>query len=124
MTKDRGDRGTHDIPVHPLVFERPIQRGTASTCKDPRRPPGRFISWMRLFLGSWYAVSVCIHPCCSSTPGDFEEIYGAVDTDASEPHAGQWDAVLTCFFIDTVRLGSSFRKSRDSIQPLSRPRIS
>ena len=36
--------------------------------------------------------------------GDFEEIYGAEDTDESEPHAGKWDAVLTCFFIDTVGL--------------------
>ena len=35
-------------------------------------------------------------------PGDFEEIYGAEDGDDTEPHTGQWDAVLTCFFIDTV----------------------
>lgn len=35
--------------------------------------------------------------------GDFEEIYGAEgDADTSEPQAGQWDAVLTCFFIDTA----------------------
>jgi hypothetical protein len=33
--------------------------------------------------------------------GDFEEIYG-VDMDPREPHSGQWDSVLTCFFIDTV----------------------
>jgi len=35
--------------------------------------------------------------------GDFEEIYG-VDTDPMEPHSGQWDSILTCFFIDTVRV--------------------
>ena len=35
--------------------------------------------------------------------GDFEEIYGG-DAHNGESHAGQWDAVLTCFFIDTVRL--------------------
>lgn len=35
--------------------------------------------------------------------GDFEEIYGVEEEDnGNEPHVGQWDAVLTCFFIDTV----------------------
>lgn len=36
--------------------------------------------------------------------GDFEEIYSAEEEDGNgqEPHSGQWDAVLTCFFIDTV----------------------
>jgi len=35
--------------------------------------------------------------------GDFEEIYGAEYEEGDpEPQAGQWDAVLTCFFIDTV----------------------
>ncbi|KAH9829226.1 N2227-domain-containing protein [Rhodofomes roseus] len=38
----------------------------------------------------------------SLVAGDFEEIYGA-DDDADEPHSGQWDAVLTCFFIDTAK---------------------
>ncbi|KAG6823236.1 hypothetical protein H0H93_003993, partial [Arthromyces matolae] len=36
----------------------------------------------------------------SLVAGDFEEIYG-VESDPDEPHAGQWNAVLTCFFIDT-----------------------
>ncbi|QRV84994.1 hypothetical protein RhiJN_13010 [Ceratobasidium sp. AG-Ba] len=45
--------------------------------------------------------------CLIVTPiGDFEEIYG-VDPDPDsaepEPHAGEWDAVLTCFFIDTAK---------------------
>lgn len=40
--------------------------------------------------------------------GDFEEIYG-VDSDPREPHSGQWDSVLTCFFIDTVSLSLHFR---------------
>ena len=35
--------------------------------------------------------------------GDFEEIYGSHYNDPDEPQSGQWDAVLTCFFIDTVR---------------------
>jgi carnosine N-methyltransferase len=37
-------------------------------------------------------------------PGDFEEIYGAEEGNGSgqEPQSGQWDAILTCFFIDTV----------------------
>ncbi|KAL1745155.1 N2227-like protein-domain-containing protein [Schizophyllum fasciatum] len=39
----------------------------------------------------------------SYVAGDFEEIYGATEHDASELQAGQWDAVLTCFFIDTAK---------------------
>jgi len=47
--------------------------------------------------------------------GDFEEIYGADEDPASmvmeptedgippEPHAGLWDAIMTCFFIDTAK---------------------
>ncbi|KAJ8517718.1 hypothetical protein ONZ45_g5124 [Pleurotus djamor] len=38
----------------------------------------------------------------SLVAGDFEEIYGE-DTDEDGPSAGQWDAVLTCFFIDTAK---------------------
>ncbi|KAG6830182.1 hypothetical protein H0H87_008958 [Tephrocybe sp. NHM501043] len=38
----------------------------------------------------------------SLVAGDFEEIYG-VDADPEEPHAGEWDAILTCFFIDTAK---------------------
>ncbi|KAK7055822.1 carnosine N-methyltransferase [Favolaschia claudopus] len=34
--------------------------------------------------------------------GDFEEIYGA-ESDPDEPQSGQWDAILTCFFIDTAK---------------------
>lgn len=34
--------------------------------------------------------------------GDFEEIYGS-ETQPDEPQSGQWDAIMTCFFIDTVR---------------------
>lgn len=38
----------------------------------------------------------------SLVAGDFEEIYG-VETDPDEPQAGEWDAILTCFFIDTAK---------------------
>ncbi|KAJ7066398.1 N2227-domain-containing protein [Mycena amicta] len=38
----------------------------------------------------------------SLVAGDFEEIYGS-PSDPSEPHAGLWDAILTCFFIDTAK---------------------
>lgn len=38
-------------------------------------------------------------PDCGA-PGDFEEIYGGPDED--NEHIGQWDAIVTCFFIDTV----------------------
>lgn len=41
----------------------------------------------------------------SLVAGDFEEVYGQQDGDAdpNEPSAGLWDAVLTCFFIDTAK---------------------
>jgi carnosine N-methyltransferase len=41
----------------------------------------------------------------SLVAGDFEEVYGRQqggEADPDEPSAGLWDAVLTCFFIDTV----------------------
>jgi carnosine N-methyltransferase len=40
----------------------------------------------------------------SLVAGDFEEVYGQQDgeLDPNEPSAGHWDAILTCFFIDTV----------------------
>ena len=40
----------------------------------------------------------------SLVAGDFEEVYGQQDDEAdpNEPSAGPWDAILTCFFIDTV----------------------
>ncbi|KAJ2916233.1 hypothetical protein MD484_g4196, partial [Candolleomyces efflorescens] len=38
----------------------------------------------------------------SLVAGDFEEIYG-VESSPDEPQSGQWDAVLTCFFIDTAK---------------------
>jgi carnosine N-methyltransferase len=40
----------------------------------------------------------------SLVAGDFEEVYGQQngEPDPNEPSAGLWDAVLTCFFIDTV----------------------
>ncbi|CEL53274.1 UPF0586 protein [Rhizoctonia solani AG-1 IB] len=53
----------------------------------------------------------------SLVAGDFEEIYGVdpdSDTDESsepEPHAGEWDAVLTCFFIDTAKNIISYLKT-------------
>ncbi|KAG2747326.1 N2227-domain-containing protein [Suillus brevipes Sb2] len=40
----------------------------------------------------------------SLVAGDFEEIYGTEYEEGDlEPQAGQWDAVLTCFFIDTAK---------------------
>ena len=42
----------------------------------------------------------------SLVAGDFEDIYGQQggEADPDEPSAGLWDAVLTCFFIDTVTI--------------------
>lgn len=43
-------------------------------------------------------------PAFSLVAGDFEEIYGKLaEDDEREPQQGQWDAVLTCFFIDTAK---------------------
>ncbi|KAI0249309.1 N2227-domain-containing protein [Lactifluus subvellereus] len=41
----------------------------------------------------------------SLVAGDFEEVYGQQDgeADPNEPSAGLWDAILTCFFIDTAK---------------------
>ncbi|KAF7375361.1 Carnosine N-methyltransferase [Mycena sanguinolenta] len=38
----------------------------------------------------------------SLVAGDFEEIYGT-ESDPDEPQSGKWDAILTCFFIDTAK---------------------
>ncbi|KAF5350512.1 hypothetical protein D9756_008538 [Leucocoprinus leucothites] len=38
----------------------------------------------------------------SLVAGDFEEVYGG-ESDPEEPQHGLWDAVLTCFFIDTAK---------------------
>ncbi|KZT00712.1 N2227-domain-containing protein [Laetiporus sulphureus 93-53] len=38
----------------------------------------------------------------SLVAGDFEEVYGT-GRDDKEPQSGQWDAVMTCFFIDTAK---------------------
>ncbi|KAG7445355.1 N2227-domain-containing protein [Guyanagaster necrorhizus] len=40
----------------------------------------------------------------SLVAGDFEEIYGSEDDGGEEPHSGQWNAILTCFFIDTYAM--------------------
>jgi carnosine N-methyltransferase len=53
------------------------------------------------------------HLTCQDITGDCEEIYG-IDTDPDsepEPHAGEWDAVLTCFFIDTAKNIISYLKT-------------
>ncbi|KIP05611.1 hypothetical protein PHLGIDRAFT_24983 [Phlebiopsis gigantea 11061_1 CR5-6] len=39
----------------------------------------------------------------SLVAGDFEEIYGPDEYEDDEPQAGSWDAILTCFFLDTAK---------------------
>ncbi|KAF4576216.1 hypothetical protein EYR40_000455 [Pleurotus pulmonarius] len=40
----------------------------------------------------------------SLVAGDFEEIYGEIEeSEDGAPSAGHWDAVVTCFFIDTAK---------------------
>ncbi|PPQ65915.1 hypothetical protein CVT24_011248 [Panaeolus cyanescens] len=38
----------------------------------------------------------------SLVAGDFEEVYGT-ESDPDEPQHGKWNAILTCFFIDTAK---------------------
>ncbi|CAK5271691.1 unnamed protein product [Mycena citricolor] len=47
--------------------------------------------------------SHCILNRIDAASRDFEEIYGADGHSPDEPQAGQWDAILTCFFIDTAK---------------------
>jgi len=55
-----------------------------------------------------------------SASGDFEEIYGVESQDVNEPQSGVWDAILTCFFIDTVRCRiSSHVQPKTTIVPTS-----
>lgn len=62
-------------------------------------PPGSNFSLVAgSSLPSWKS---CVQT--QSLLGDFEEVYGGDDDGSSEPHTGHWDAILTCFFIDTVR---------------------
>jgi carnosine N-methyltransferase len=44
-----------------------------------------------------------MYPQLIGVLGDFEEIYGAEEQNENLPQSGFWDAILTCFFIDTVR---------------------
>lgn len=53
----------------------------------------------------------------SLVAGDFEEIYGG-EAEAGgageQKQKGQWSAVVTCFFIDTVRPGPGILSKRSS----------
>jgi carnosine N-methyltransferase len=62
----------------------------------------------------------------SLVAGDFEEVYGQqdVEADPNEPSAGLWDAVLTCFFIDTVRVLFSRNRTPDTHATSRRQKIS
>lgn len=55
-------------------------------------------------ISLWLQVRfACASSSCEAdrgAPGDFEEIYGCPDE--GNEHIGQWDAIVTCFFIDTV----------------------
>jgi carnosine N-methyltransferase len=65
-------------------------------------PPGSDFS----LVAGMCSVKSALRSLLSLFSGDFEEIYGAEhsDEDSQGPHSGQWDAILTCFFIDTVSL--------------------
>ncbi|KAI0791475.1 N2227-like protein-domain-containing protein [Irpex lacteus] len=56
-----------------------------------------------MLLSSFFILNRSIFTLTPSV-GDFEEIYGSEleDEDPEEPQSGLFDAVLTCFFIDTV----------------------
>ena len=44
----------------------------------------------------------------NQTTGDFEEVYGS-ESQPGEPQSGEWDAIMTCFFIDTVGISLTHR---------------
>jgi carnosine N-methyltransferase len=62
----------------------------------------------------------------SLVAGGFEEVYGQQDANADpyEQSAGLWDAVLTCFFIDTVSTLSLVTDRAQLILGLRRRKIS
>jgi carnosine N-methyltransferase len=62
-------------------------------------PPGVDFS---LVAGACAAHHLTSTEVLMEVAGDFEEVYGAPGNE----HAGQWDAVLTCFFIDTVSVAA------------------
>jgi carnosine N-methyltransferase len=55
--------------------------------------------------------------------GDFEEIYGSDEHDPDEPQAGEWNAIVTCFFIDTVSDASLYHGGALLIPMYERPKI-
>ena len=88
-------------PSPTCLAAKPCSRLSKSQISPPLiSPKDRAFLWslVRSTFASRYPV---VH--LKTRIGDFEEIYGAEHTDEDEPQAGKWDAVLTCFFIDTVR---------------------
>jgi hypothetical protein len=52
------------------------------------------------WLQVWFSCDFSPRKTNCGVLGDFEDIYGSSDED--NEHIGQWDAIVTCFFIDTV----------------------
>ena len=95
----------HHLPVYSFVLECCVPSGDASVCIDPRCTPVSLTLGFRLFASRWFVhVTSSFSARSHLYQGDFEEIYAAEEGDESgqEPQSGQWDAILTCFFIDTV----------------------
>ncbi|KXN89205.1 UPF0586 protein C9orf41 [Leucoagaricus sp. SymC.cos] len=53
----------------------------------------------------------------SLVAGDFEEVYGS-ESNPDDPQHGLWDAVLTCFFIDTACSHNSLEQAKNIVNYL------
>lgn len=106
-TQDWRNQQIYNLSIYPLFLQRPFTTRYAAAYIHSRCIAIGTSFWFEFLLGSWYAYTCAFardHKPNGLIPGDFEEIYGAETHDDAEPQAGQWDAVMTCFFIDTVRL--------------------
>lgn len=104
--KNRRCQQIQNLSLCSFILERYLARRNVETSVDTGCPPVSLAAGIRLLPGrrsvqrtpNFFLLAYRIHL------GDFEEIYGAQEGDGSgqEPQSGQWDAILTCFFIDTV----------------------
>jgi hypothetical protein len=106
--QNQGHQPIHYISVHPLFLKYPKRNRFA----PPRVYSGhltfRSATDFQFLTCSWFVTILRFarRNVKDAGSGDFEEIYGATN-EGSENHSGSWDAILTCFFIDTVCSSSS-----------------
>jgi hypothetical protein len=101
MIQNTPNKKAYDLSLCSHFFECTELRRDASPNQDTRRFTIRYPSNRQLLASRWLVTSCALEQCMKKITGDFEEVYGG-DPDPREPQAGHWDAILTCFFIDTV----------------------